>query len=113
MMDGGIRRGTDVLKALALGAKFVFVSRPFSYAAAIASELACATPSTSSRPRSTATWRCWHQSLDELSPRHLRIEAAVGLGLNQAPQRGGDRGLPAEARDTGTLAALYPCSPRP
>jgi len=36
MMDGGVRRGTDVLKALALGAKFVFVGRPFLYAAAIA-----------------------------------------------------------------------------
>jgi L-lactate dehydrogenase (cytochrome) len=35
MMDSGIRRGTDVLKALALGAKFVFVGRPFNYAAAI------------------------------------------------------------------------------
>jgi L-lactate dehydrogenase (cytochrome) len=38
MMDCGIRRGTDVLKALALGAKFVFVGRPFSYAAAIGGE---------------------------------------------------------------------------
>jgi L-lactate dehydrogenase (cytochrome) len=36
MMDGGIRRGTDVLKALALGAKFVFAGRPFGYAASIA-----------------------------------------------------------------------------
>jgi L-lactate dehydrogenase (cytochrome) len=35
MMDGGIRRGTDVIKALALGAKFVFVGRPVGYAAAI------------------------------------------------------------------------------
>jgi L-lactate dehydrogenase (cytochrome) len=38
MMDSGIRRGTDVLKALALGAHFVFVGRPFLYAAAIAGD---------------------------------------------------------------------------
>jgi L-lactate dehydrogenase (cytochrome) len=38
MMDGGVRRGTDVLKALALGAKFVWVGRPFFYAAAVAGE---------------------------------------------------------------------------
>jgi L-lactate dehydrogenase (cytochrome) len=36
MMDSGIRRGTDVLKAMALGARFVFVGRPFNYAASIA-----------------------------------------------------------------------------
>lgn len=38
MMDGGIRRGSDVLKAVALGASFVFVGRPFVYAAAIGGE---------------------------------------------------------------------------
>ena len=38
MMDSGIRRGADVLKALALGAKFVFVGRPFGYAAAVGGE---------------------------------------------------------------------------
>ena len=38
MLDGGVRRGTDVLKALALGAKFVFAGRPFAYAAAIGGE---------------------------------------------------------------------------
>jgi L-lactate dehydrogenase (cytochrome) len=38
MLDGGVRRGTDVLKALALGARFVFVGRPFGYAAAVGGE---------------------------------------------------------------------------
>jgi L-lactate dehydrogenase (cytochrome) len=38
MMDSGIRRGTDVLKAIAMGADFVFVGRPFLYAASIAGE---------------------------------------------------------------------------
>ena len=35
MIDGAIRRGTDVLKAMALGADFVFIGRPFICAAAI------------------------------------------------------------------------------
>jgi L-lactate dehydrogenase (cytochrome) len=38
MMDSGVRRGTDVLKALALGAQFVFIGRPFLFAAAVAGE---------------------------------------------------------------------------
>ena len=35
-IDGGFRRGTDVLKALALGAKLVFMGRPQLYGAAVA-----------------------------------------------------------------------------
>ena len=38
MVDGGFRRGGDVLQALALGAKFVFVGRPFNYAGAVAGQ---------------------------------------------------------------------------
>ena len=38
MLDGGIRRGTDVLKALALGAQFIFIGRPFLYAAVAGGE---------------------------------------------------------------------------
>src|SRR5438067_1028075 len=32
LMDGGVRRGTDVLKALCLGAQGVLIGRPFLYA---------------------------------------------------------------------------------
>ncbi|WP_228716977.1 alpha-hydroxy acid oxidase [Billgrantia pellis] len=38
MIDGGFRRGSQVLKALSLGASFVFLGRPFNYAASIAGE---------------------------------------------------------------------------
>jgi L-lactate dehydrogenase (cytochrome) len=38
MLDGGVRRGTDVIKALALGAQFVFIGRPLLFAAVAAGE---------------------------------------------------------------------------
>lgn len=58
MIDGGIRRGTDVLKALALGARMVFVGRPFNFAAAVAAGPASTTRSASCVTRSIATWAC-------------------------------------------------------
>lgn len=38
MVDGGFRRGADILKAIALGARMVFVGRPFNYAMAVAGD---------------------------------------------------------------------------
>ncbi|GBQ82107.1 L-lactate dehydrogenase [Gluconacetobacter johannae DSM 13595] len=38
LVDSGFRRGGDILKALALGADFVLIGRPFLYAAALAGE---------------------------------------------------------------------------
>jgi len=38
MVESGFRRGTDVLKALALGASFVWLGRSFGYAASVAGE---------------------------------------------------------------------------
>jgi isopentenyl diphosphate isomerase/L-lactate dehydrogenase-like FMN-dependent dehydrogenase len=38
LLDGGVRRGTDVVKALALGAKAVLVGRPWLFALASGGE---------------------------------------------------------------------------
>jgi len=36
LMDGGVRRGSDVAKALALGARAVLIGRPYLYGLAAA-----------------------------------------------------------------------------
>ena len=38
LLDGGVRRGTDVLKALALGARAVLIGRPIHWGLAVADE---------------------------------------------------------------------------
>ena len=38
LVDGGIRRGTDVLKAIALGARAVLLGRPILWGLAVAGE---------------------------------------------------------------------------
>lgn len=38
LVDGGVRRGTDVLKALALGARAVLIGRPYVYGLAVDGE---------------------------------------------------------------------------
>lgn len=38
LLDGGVRRGADVVKALALGAKAVMIGRPFFWGLAVAGE---------------------------------------------------------------------------
>ncbi|HET9014095.1 MAG TPA: alpha-hydroxy-acid oxidizing protein [Thermomicrobiaceae bacterium] len=43
LFDSGVRRGADVLKALALGAAAVLVGRPYAYALAVAGEEGVAT----------------------------------------------------------------------
>ena len=37
-MDGGIRRGTDIVKALALGARAVLIGRPIFFGLAVGGE---------------------------------------------------------------------------
>ena len=40
-VDGGFRRGTDIIKAIALGADFVLLGRPFAWAVASGGEKGC------------------------------------------------------------------------
>lgn len=42
ILDGGVRRGTDVLKAIALGASAVMIGRPYVYGLAVAGALGVA-----------------------------------------------------------------------
>jgi L-lactate dehydrogenase (cytochrome) len=73
LMDSGVRRGTDVLKALALGADFVFVGRPFLYAAAVgggAGVLRAAAILQDEIHRDMALVGI--TSLDEIGPHHVR-----------------------------------------
>ena len=37
-VDGGVRRGSDILKALALGARAVLIGRPYLWALAVAGQ---------------------------------------------------------------------------
>ena len=72
MLDGGVRRGADVLKALALGAGFVFLGRPFLFAAALGGErLArhCAHLLSQEIDRDMALLGV--SDLQELGPQHL------------------------------------------
>ena len=57
-LDGGIRRGPDILIALALGARAVFTARPFLWALAGAGEAGVAQGVRRSSARSwSAAWR--------------------------------------------------------
>lgn len=78
MLDGGVRRGTDIVKALALGAHFVFVGRPFLFAAAIAGHQGvthCATLLASEINRNMAFLGV--RSIEAIGPHLLRPAAYV------------------------------------
>lgn len=72
LVDGGIRRGTDVLKALALGARGVLVGRPQVFALASAGPMGVARMLRLLRDELTmALALCGCANPSELSPGHI------------------------------------------
>ena len=59
LVDGGIRRGGDIVKALAMGAKAVLVGRAYAYGLAAAGHPAWRARSRFYAPISSGRWRCW------------------------------------------------------
>jgi L-lactate dehydrogenase (cytochrome) len=77
LLDSGVRRGGDVLKALALGAGHVLVGRPFLWAAVVGGQAGVA------------------HAIDLLRAEILRDMALLGCdGLAALPQRTLRDGLP-------------------
>jgi len=69
LVDGGIRRGTDVLKALALGADAVLIGRTVLWALATAGAVGAAHALRMLRDElELAMAQCGAASLDDLSP---------------------------------------------
>lgn len=78
MVDSGFRRGSDVLKALALGADFVFIGRPFNFAAAIAGAVGVAyAVRILSREIDANMGLLGINRLDELGRQHLLLPGEV------------------------------------
>jgi L-lactate dehydrogenase (cytochrome) len=78
MIDGGVRWGGDILKAIALGARFAFIGRPFYYANALGG--------------SAAVRRAARIVKDEMT------RDMIMLGVERPDDLGGDRLLSRHAR---------------
>lgn len=79
LMDGGVRRGTDIVKALALGARAVLIGRPYLYGlAAAGAEGVARSVSILARELELAMALCGRRSLAE-------VDAAVLWGEGPTP----------------------------
>jgi isopentenyl diphosphate isomerase/L-lactate dehydrogenase-like FMN-dependent dehydrogenase len=87
-LDGGIRRGTDVVKALALGAAAVLIGRAPLYGVAAAGEAGASRAITIFREEIERTMALLGvRSVAELDRRYLqRADAGGGVEAEPAPQ---------------------------
>jgi isopentenyl diphosphate isomerase/L-lactate dehydrogenase-like FMN-dependent dehydrogenase len=74
IVDGGIRRGTDVAKALALGAQAVLIGRPFLYGLAVAGQSGVERILEILRTELDATLALLGcRTVSELKPHHVQV----------------------------------------
>jgi L-lactate dehydrogenase (cytochrome) len=79
IVDGGIRRGTDVIKALALGAKACMIGRPYLYGLTVAGQAGVSKALdifTAEIYRDMALLGC--RNVNEIGPRHIRRRPVSG-----------------------------------
>lgn len=80
ILDSGVRRGSDVVKALALGAQMVLIGRSTLYGTAAAGEAGAARALEIYRgevSRSMAQIMC--NRISEIGPQHVAVQTAAGL----------------------------------
>jgi isopentenyl diphosphate isomerase/L-lactate dehydrogenase-like FMN-dependent dehydrogenase len=77
-LDGGVRRATDVLIALALGARAVFIGRPFFYALSLGEDGVARAFAIVRDELELAMALLGTPSLDRIGAEHLRRDARIG-----------------------------------
>ncbi|WP_068072335.1 alpha-hydroxy acid oxidase [Novosphingobium lentum] len=86
ILDGGVRRGTHVLKALAMGARACMIGRPYVYALAAFGQpgvVRLLELMRAETERGLALLGC--SSVDQVGRRHLRLAAQVPAFLDERP----------------------------
>jgi len=104
ILDGGIRRGTDILKALALGATACSGARPYCYGLAAAGQIGAERAMTLLRAEVERTMVfLGTNTLQDLHPGHIRELEALPRGLldDTALQQTGDAVQPYIATGAG------------
>ncbi|KAH7362802.1 oxidoreductase [Plectosphaerella cucumerina] len=84
IVDGGVTRGTDIVKALALGAKGVALGRAFLYALAFGEPGVSKAISILKRETETAMGLVGVSSIDQLRPSHVDASSLMYAGLLRA-----------------------------
>ncbi len=77
-LDGGVRRATDVLVALALGARAVFIGRPFFYALSLGEEGVARAFAIVREELELAMALLGTPSVDRVGAEHVRRDARIG-----------------------------------